>query len=223
MDSQQFLMEEIQRTGVVPHHEDPEWKDFWSYVQVLAALRGKKMVIATPGKAPVYVPATPMSVDAGGQKGRRGPRISMASSLGAIDENDQSEANLSAYQDGITEDEPEEALADKRASTGGRGTKRKAAVQESSSRGKRVREEVVVASAGRGRKAAPSLAIDETVQEEEEATPMEEEEEEEEEQPEEEPEPEPVKTRTRGSRVPLPKMALVESDEESDLEESGLD
>jgi hypothetical protein len=105
--SQDHLKNEMERNNLNPIFNNQEWADFWSYLSAIAALRGKKMVVATPGRAPASVPATPAATTAGesSRKGGRNIRLSIASSLGTIDEDDQSEANTT-FQHDITEDEP---------------------------------------------------------------------------------------------------------------------
>jgi len=74
------------------------------------------MVVATPGRAPTSVPVTPAAAgEPSSRKGGRNVRLSIASSLGTIDENDHDGANTT-YQDDITEDDPEEPLDDSRRS-----------------------------------------------------------------------------------------------------------
>jgi len=119
--SQHTLKVEMDRYRHLPVFEEPEWAGFWEYLGAVAALRGKKMVVSTPGRAPASVPVTP-AVAAGEstsstnvRKGGRNIRLSIASSLGTIDENDHDGANTT-YQDDIEEDEPEEPLNDSRRS-----------------------------------------------------------------------------------------------------------
>jgi len=242
---QEHLRVEMDRNGVSPVYGDGKWKDFWDYLTAIAALQGKKIVMAaTPGRGVISAPATPVADGSSKRRtggGRSSARLSLASSLGTIDENDDTsnftvpDVDMDQTGAGEEEEEEESSLKDVRrrpiVTQFTRGTKRKAGGEEEEEEGegestpkaKKAREaQVKGKNPAPAKKAAPPTAgrrapkrKEEEEEEEEEKEPEEEQEEEEEEE-EEKPTP-----RRQRARAPAIQMPLVESDheDESDLEE----